>query len=117
MLLSPVAWCQVGPRDRLEKLVRTYELAPDPGAWAITCFVVAPEERRRGRAHALLRAALEDLRGRGVRRIEAFPRRLATEAGELWTGPEPMFRDAGFEVWRDDPERPVLALELTREGL
>ena len=36
---EPVGWCQVGPRDRLEKLVGQFSLAPDPSAWAITCFL------------------------------------------------------------------------------
>lgn len=107
-------WCQVGPRDRLPKLVRQFDLAPDPAVWAITCFLIAPEQRGRGRARALLDGVLDDLRARGgVRRVEAFPRRGAgLDAGELWNGPESMFRAAGFRVVRDDPVRPVLAVDL-----
>ena len=105
-------WCQVGPRDRLEKLVRSYALAADPDTWAITCFVIAPGHRRRGMARFLLDQVLVDIRERGVRRVEAFPRRDGDSEGELWTGSEALFRDAGFRVTRDDPARPVLALEL-----
>ena len=35
---------------------------------------------------------------------------------ELWTGPENMFRAAGFAVVQDDPRRPVLAIELENHG-
>jgi GNAT superfamily N-acetyltransferase len=106
-------WCQVGPRDRLEKLRAQYELAPDPDAWAVSCFLIAPDLRGRGGARALLGEALRDLRARGVRRIEAFPRRGEDLPGdEVWTGPEPLFARAGFELVRDHPRLPIYALEL-----
>lgn len=109
----PVGWCQVGPRDRLQKLVAQFKLPPDPDTWAVTCFEVAPSHRRTGVATALLRETLRDLRARGVRRVEAFPKRGAgPEPGALWTGPEPMFLALGFKIVRDDPKRLVLAIDL-----
>ena len=113
---QPAGWCQVGPRDRLSKLVTQFELAPAPDTWAVTCFFIAPAHRGRGLAAHLLARVIEDVRGRGAGRLEAFPRRaphgstLATL--DLWNGPEAMFRAAGFDVIRDDPTRPVLALVL-----
>ncbi|MGE0707439.1 MAG: GNAT family N-acetyltransferase [Planctomycetota bacterium] len=114
---QPVAWCQVGPRDRLLKLRRQHGLDEDPAAWAISCLLVVPARRRQGLARALLREVLAALRLRGARVVEAFPRRAPEEGDEqdpleLWTGPEELYREAGFEVWRDDPERPVLRLIL-----
>jgi len=98
----PVGWCQVGPRDRLSKVVAQYGLAPDPHAWAVSCFEIAPSHRGRGAARFLLEGVLADLRDRGVKRVDGFPRcgeRL--EPGEAWTGPEALFRGAGFrEVGR-----------------
>jgi GNAT superfamily N-acetyltransferase len=95
-------------------LTTDYGLEPDGEAWALTCFLVAPDARRHGLARQLLAATLEDLRRRGVRRVQAFPRRgrdLPPE--EMWRGPEAMFLEAGFAVVRDDPRRPVLSLTLT----
>jgi GNAT superfamily N-acetyltransferase len=106
---APAGWCQVGPRDRLEKLRRQFDLAPDPDTWAITCFQIAPAYRRQGHATFLFAEVLRDLTHRGARRVEAFPKRgegLAVD--DLWNGPESMFRAAGFTVARDDPKRPVL---------
>ena len=109
-----VAWVQAGPRDRLIHLTTDYGLEPDSEAWALTCFLVALEARRRGLARQLLAAALEDLRRLGIRRVEAFPRRGRDLPPEgLWRGPEAMFLEAGFAVVRDDPRRPVLSLTLT----
>lgn len=110
---EPVAWCQAGPRDRLAKLVQQFELEPDPNTWAVTCFLLAPEQRGKGLARRLLNGVLEDLRARGVQRVEAFPKRgEGLDAADLWNGPERMFAAAGFEVVRDDPTRPVLARDL-----
>lgn len=114
---NPAAWAQVGRRDRLDHLTQAYGLEPDPDVWAITCFLVAPAFRRQRLATRLLEAVLQDLRGRGVRRVEAFPRRGGELSPEhLWTGPEALFLRAGFEVARDDPRRPVLAASLSGDG-
>lgn len=109
----PVGWCQAGPRDRLSKLTRQFGLEPDPTTWAITCFLIAPAYRRQGLAARLLEGVLADLGTRGVRRVEAFPRRGPDQdALDLWNGPESLFQRAGFQVVRDDPVRPILALGL-----
>jgi GNAT superfamily N-acetyltransferase len=81
--------------------------------WAISCFFVLPEHRRSGVATRLLQHALGELKARGVRRVEAYPRRGADlSADELWNGPEVMLARAGFTVSREDPARPVMALSL-----
>jgi ribosomal protein S18 acetylase RimI-like enzyme len=105
---EPVGWCQCGPRDRLTKLCQQFRLAPDPAAWAITCFVIASRLREGGLAHHLLAAVLRDLQSRGVGHVQAFPRRgQGMPPEEVWTGPEALFQKAGFKVERDDPRRPV----------
>lgn len=107
---EPAAWCQVGVRDRLPKLRAQYRLDPDPETWAVTCFVVPPAARGRGVARALLDGAIADLRARGVRRLEAFPRRGDhLPADDAWTGPERLFLSAGFVLARDDATWPVYA--------
>jgi GNAT superfamily N-acetyltransferase len=110
---EPAGWCQVGRRDRLAKLVRQFELAPDASVWAITCFLIAPDFRRRGVASWLLKEVLQDLQRKGVRWVEAYPKRgEGLEAEDLWTGPEALWLAAGFKVWREDAARPVLRREL-----
>ena len=110
---APVGWCQVGPRDRLAKLVAQYALAPDPDAYAITCFEVAPSHRGRGAAARLLGGVLADLRARGVRRVQGFPRPgTGLEPGQAWTGPEALFRAAGFREVARAERGPVMQLDL-----
>ena len=108
-----VGWCQALPRDRLKKIGRQFDLPREDGTWAIGCFFIHPEHRRRGIARQLLQALIEDLPRRGARQVEAYPKRVSNaEAGDLWNGPEALFRAFGFETLKDDPLRPVLIREL-----
>jgi ribosomal protein S18 acetylase RimI-like enzyme len=106
-------WCQCGPRDGWPKLAAQFQLAPDPETWAVTCFCIRPEVRRRGLAGRLLHAVLGDLRQRGVVRVEGFPRASGEhEDGEVWTGPFELFAAAGFKRVAETGRRQVVALEL-----
>lgn len=113
---APIAWCQVGPRDRLAKLVEQYHLDPDPSAWAITCFAVLRERRREGHADRMLKMVLEDVARRNVcDAIEAFP--VAGEVDsplDLWTGPLELFQKNGFSTIREDPTRPILSRSMPK---
>jgi GNAT superfamily N-acetyltransferase len=109
----PVGWMQVGPRDRLTRLRALFSLLPDPDAWAITCLLLLPAYRHRGLAHAFLAAVLDDLTRRGVRRVQAFPRVSdSLDAGEVWNGPEVLYRRAGFVLMQAGDRRRVYSKEL-----
>jgi GNAT superfamily N-acetyltransferase len=108
-----IGWCQCLRRDRLPKLRAAYGLEPDETAWAVTCILLAPRLRGQGLGHALLGLVLDDLRRRGIRRVEAFPRRgTGLPPEDVWTGPEGLFTRAGFHLERDDPHRPLYAIAL-----
>ena len=109
---DPVGWCQLGLRDRLEKLVLQFELAPEPRTWAVSCFLVSPSHRGCGVASALLEAAIQAARAGGADQLEGYPRTTADDPGELWTGPEALFVRAGFTNVRDLPPRRFYRLGL-----
>lgn len=112
---EPIGWCQCGPCDRLIKLCKQYDLVPDPEVWAITCFVIVPNFRGQGLAHYFLDEILKDLERRGVRKLQAFPRRGdGLSKGEVWTGPEVLFQKAGFSLEKDDPHRPIYGKILNK---
>jgi GNAT superfamily N-acetyltransferase len=107
------AWCQVGPRDRLPNLRKRLVLGADSSVWSISCFFVLPPYRHKGVAARLLSHALSELKKKGVRRVEAYPRRgEALTDEDLWNGPERMLLKAGFVVVREDAQRPVLSKAL-----
>jgi GNAT superfamily N-acetyltransferase len=110
---EPAGWCQVGVRDRLEKLVRQYRLKPDPDIFAVTCFTVLPRLRGKGLARRLLEGVLHAMQAGGVRRVQAFPKpgdRL--EPQEAWRGSERLFREAGFRVALRTEAGPVMQRSL-----
>jgi len=111
--VRPIGWCQVGPRDRLRKLITEYRLPNDSEAWAVTCFFVAPEYRDIGLGRFLLKEVLIDIKARGIKYVQGFPRRgKHHKVDDCWTGPEEFFIGAGFELERDDPSYPVYGLRL-----
>ena len=108
-----VAWAQVGQRDRLEKLLASFDLAPDAEVYALSCILVRPDRRGLGMARRLLRGILERLRERGVARLQAFPKNHdELDAFEVWTGPRGLFLREGFRLVKQGDVRSVYQIDL-----
>ncbi len=94
-----VGWCNAAPRPLFEALADE----PDPEAdriGAIACFVVAKSERRQGVARALLAAACDGFRARGLALAEGIAFENATGEAENHHGPLALYLAAGFAVAR-----------------
>ncbi|HSC86910.1 MAG TPA: GNAT family N-acetyltransferase [Polyangiaceae bacterium] len=119
-----VGWVRVERAARLPKVYegRVYRGLPcftgDRAAtWAISCFLVSPDWRRRGVSSALLSGAIDLARQHGAASIEAFPRGARdTSDEEQWTGPLSLYERAGFEVVSDFAAYPVLRLSFASVG-
>jgi len=107
-----VGWCHAAPKTELLNV----EGEKDPKVGAIVCFVVAPDQRRQGVATTLLEAALDHLKTRGMKAVEAYP-----VLGEIdptrWSqinymGPLAMYVKAGFEIVEKDDDRAVVRRAL-----
>ena len=108
-----VGWCQVGQRDRLAKVLEQFQLTIDPRTWAITCFQIDPDYHRQGLAAHVLAEVVEELRQRGVKRVEAYPKIDITLPGhQQWTGPLGLYEAAGFRKLRDNNTRAVYVYEF-----
>jgi ribosomal protein S18 acetylase RimI-like enzyme len=105
-------WVQAWKRDAFPKLAAQFGVTSDDDAWMIGCVLILPGFRGKGVAREALRLIVDDLRLRGARSIDAFPKRGAADAGELWNGPESTYAHLGFAVVRDDAKRPLLRLTL-----
>jgi GNAT superfamily N-acetyltransferase len=105
-------WIQVWKRDAFPKLAAQFGVASNEDAWMIGCVLILPAFRSQGAARQALALVVNDLRLRGARSIDAFPKRGANDAGELWNGPESTYAHLGFAVVRDDAKRPLLRLTL-----
>jgi hypothetical protein len=106
---KPIAWSQCGPARRLKKLCDTYKLIPEPTTWAITCFALVPSRRKCGLSQSFLNLIIEDLKSIGVKRLLGFPVRCTEDP---WTGPESIFKAAGFGIEKDDEKIPVYSIQF-----
>ena len=100
---KPVGWCNYGETTRLVGVMHRFGLnvAEQQGVGSLACFVIAAPYRKHGVASALLDAALERLRARGVRVVEAYPARSSNSTQGNYRGPLQMFLRAGFERYRE----------------
>lgn len=97
-----VGWCGFGPRQEMERLVRsrTIPAVDNLAVWSIVCFLVRTGYRRRGVARALLLGAIECARSYGAPALEAYPvdpggKRIDTAFA--YVGTLGMFEQAGFQ--------------------
>ncbi|MDN4646125.1 GNAT family N-acetyltransferase [Arthrobacter sp. PsM3] len=128
---NPVGWCAVEPRRCYPRILRSKVLAaagpegagnPDGDqVWSVSCFVVAPGERRTGVARALLAAAVVHAFTHGADVVEGYPvdpsQRPRAGPADLYPGTLCLFRAAGFDVVNNAvPGRAVVRLAPPRPG-
>jgi hypothetical protein len=66
-----------------------------------------------GLSHKILALIIKDLRVKGVKRLQAFPKADPDlPKMDNWTGPLSLYLKAGFNVVKEDERRPVLELNL-----
>jgi ribosomal protein S18 acetylase RimI-like enzyme len=105
-----VGWLNAQPRHMLPHCFDRMRIEATPlpceafEAAVIVCFVVAPQRRRQGIAHALLGAALASFAARGLKVVDAFPFKSeeSTLAADHYHGSLPLFLEHGFSVLRED---------------
>jgi len=101
---KPVGWCNYGETTRLSGVMMKLKLdaAEHSGVGSIACFVIAAQYRGHGVATKLLDAALERLKARGLRAVEAYPRRQEDSSAQAnYRGSLRMYENAGFEPYRE----------------
>jgi len=101
---QPVGWCNYGETTHLAGVMRKLKLqAPEhEGVGSVACFVIAAPYRGHGVASKLLDAAIERLRARGVRAVEAYPSRTGDDTPQgNYRGPLNLYLAAGFEQYRE----------------
>jgi len=111
---EPVGWCSVAPRQQYGSLNRSRVLKPldDQPVWSIVCFFIAKDYQRQGIAQALIGAAVEYVRQKGGKIVEAYPtvpKSTKVPPVSSYMGFPAMFERAGFvECARPSKSRVVL---------
>jgi GNAT superfamily N-acetyltransferase len=98
---KPIGWCNYGETTRLSGLMRRFGLAiaNHEGVGSVACFVIGAPYRGHGVASQLLEAAVDRLRARGLRAVEAYPARDDDSPHTNYRGPLAMFLRAGFQPY------------------
>ena len=111
----PVGWCNYGETTHLSGVMHRYglDVSDHDGVGSVACFVIASPYRGHGVATRLLEAAMDRLRRRGLRAVEAYPSRAAGDSAHSnYRGPLGMFLRAGFEPYRETDRYLVVRKEL-----
>ena len=117
---EPAGWCSVAPREAYPALERSRLLKrlDDTPVWSIVCFYIARPHRGRGLAVALIRAAIDYVRRRGGKMLEAYPAIARTgrlPAVSAYTGVPSAFLQAGFkEVAQPSEGRKICRYRIRR---
>jgi GNAT superfamily N-acetyltransferase len=116
---AAIGWIKLAPRSALPKLLRQgayrrLDLGPAEGMWGIACLLVHPSFRRRGVARALVMAAVDHVRERGGKAIEAYPREAdyPLHDEEAWLGTPSLFAACGFARIAGEAPYPVMRQTL-----
>jgi len=100
----PVAWCHYGESTALAGVARRFglEAADHQRVGSVACFVIASQYRGHGVASRLLEEAIQRLRARGFRAVEAYPPKESDGTAQgNYRGPLEMYLRAGFEPYRE----------------
>ena len=103
---EPVGWCSFGKRLDYPKLDRAPSLKCDDAekVWSVPCFFIKSGFRGQGVATALLAHAIRSMKKKKANIIEGYPvkpsktYKNAIPAAFAWTGTQPLFLKAGFEI-------------------
>ncbi|HET7466040.1 MAG TPA: GNAT family N-acetyltransferase [Candidatus Dormibacteraeota bacterium] len=102
---KPVGWCNYGETTRLSGVMMKLGLdaAEHDRVGSIACFVIAAPYRGHGVATRLLDTAVDRLRERGMRAVEAYPRKQDEGTDQAhYRGSLRMYEKAGFEPYREN---------------
>ena len=98
----PMGWCNANDKKQFKRFY--YEEGTNrfisnntvDKVKAATCFVIAPEYRRKGVAAALLEHVVQDARGQGYDAVEGYPRLQEQSDAYNYPGPIRLFEKCGF---------------------
>jgi hypothetical protein len=115
-----VGYAQFGPLSaypRAQSIRDRYPSLPEsPAPWVITCLQVAADAgaSRDALAADLLNAVCDELDGRGITAVEAYPEGVP-DAWRPSPGPAAVYEASGFERAAGDDRFPVFRRELAGE--
>lgn len=96
-------WCNANRKDKFQRLLAEKELwdSSDEKSGSIVCFLIAPENRKKGVARLFLTEAVAGFKSKGYEYAEAYPRKGAVPDAHQYHGPLSMYEKAGFTIHKE----------------
>ncbi len=97
---QPVGWCNANDKSSYRRLLDDKELWDSEGnkVGAIVCFIIAPDQRKKGIARQLLQGVCSGFESQGYDYAEAYPRKGELSAAEQYHGPLSLYLEEGFSI-------------------
>ena len=99
-----IGWCNAADKKSYKKLREDkdiWEDGEDLPVKSITCFIVAPEDRRKGIASDLLERVTTDAAEEGYKVLEAYPATGELDCYLHYHGHPAMYINSGFTVYKE----------------
>jgi len=98
---KPIGWCNVNSRDHYAYLPFKDSFNEEKKIAAIVCFLIAPNQRKKGIARRLLREACKYYRINNYDYLEAYPVKEGKTDAHHYHGPYSLFLSEGFSVFKE----------------
>jgi len=115
---QPVGWCSIAPRESYSTLERSRVLKrlDDQPVWSLVCLFIHKDYRGQGVGQALIAAAVQFVKKKGGKIVEAYPtrpRKKKLPPVSSFMGVPAMYKRAGFrECARPSPSRVVMRYHI-----
>lgn len=93
---EPVGFAQFAPKKEFIKLEDLQKGSTDTDAWYIACIVIKKNFQGKGLGKVLVNEVLEDLKKRGIRRVQVCGKRSG-DASDFSSGYWSMYKEFGFK--------------------
>lgn len=112
---QPVGWCNVNNKEAYSSIPyeeESEEIMKDKIA-SVVCFVIAPSYRKKGVARFILQKAIINLREKGFKWLESYPRKGELSDAHSYHGPISLYTSEGFFVFNETEDSMILRRNLT----
>ena len=107
---TPVGFIQIASPEHLPRLKEYTNATPSRDAVFLACLYIPQKENRaKGFGTKMLQKLITDLKQRGFKAVETFARKSSAENP---SGPLSFYLKNGFKITHDDPDFPLVRLEL-----
>jgi len=111
---KPIGWCNANNRLHYQRLIKYYDLVGniDDKVCSIVCFLISPDNRRKGVARKLLKQICTDYTVKGYHYLEAYPGKGELSCEGHFKGHLSLYKEFGFKIEKEYDDYYVVRKKL-----